>query len=184
MDVNFKTGGRLGTALFEWWQGLKEDRASRAVLRRASSLTDVALTPAYQRLCRRLGASNWNEWQRDRFTLVVGVLAHVTTHDERLPAEAMSKHKRGEDHPPAERLPAVAVNEHKRGEGRPPVSELRFLRLLESPDPDALFSGVRRVLPLMGGVDVIVLANDLMHWGDEVKKRWAYGYDWPEETAR
>mgnify|MGYP001271704882 CR=1 FL=1 len=160
MAIYFTMGEGLGKVLFEWWRGLAEDHASRAVLRRASSLTEVALTPPYQRLCRRLGASSWKHWERDRFALVVGVLAHVKTHDERLPAEAMSKHQPGED--------------------RPPVSELRFLRLLESPDPDALFSGVRRVLPLMGSVDVIVLANDLMHWGDEVKKKWAYGYDWPE----
>lgn len=164
MAIYFTIGEGLGKVLFEWWQGLEKDRASRAVLRRASSLTEIALSPAYQRLCRRLGAPNWKGWERDRFALVVGVLAHITAHDVRPPALAMSQRALGED--------------------RPPVSELRFLRLLESPDSDALFSGVRRVLPLMGGVDVIVLANDLMHWGDEVKKKWAYGYDWPEKSAR
>ncbi|EXI90374.1 MAG: CRISPR-associated Cse2 family protein [Candidatus Accumulibacter regalis] len=164
MAIYFTVGEGLGQALFEWWQGLEKDRASRAVLRRASSLTEISLTPAYQRLCGRLGALNWKDWERDRFALVVGVLAHVKTHDVRPPALAMSQRAPGED--------------------RPPVSELRFLRLLESPDPDSLFSGVRRVLPLMGGVDVIVLANDLIHWGDAVKKKWAYGYDWPEKTVR
>ena len=58
------------------------------------------------------------------------------------------------------------------------------MRLLDAPDSEALFSGVRRVLPLMGSVDVIALANDLMFWGDAVKKRWAYGYDWPEKSNR
>jgi hypothetical protein len=52
------------------------------------------------------------------------------------------------------------------------------------PTPEALFSGVRRVLPLIRSVDVIALANDLMHWGDAVKKKWAYGYEWPDKSVR
>ena len=153
-----------GKVLFDWWKGLDEDRASRAVLRRASSPTEVALPPAYQRMCRRRGVLDWTEWQQDRFAVVVGVLAHIKSHDARPPAKAMSQHSAAED--------------------RPPVSELRFMRLLDAPDSEALFSGVRRVLPLMGSVDVIALANDLMFWGDAVKKRWAYGYDWPEKSNR
>jgi CRISPR system Cascade subunit CasB len=95
---------------------------------------------------------------------VVGVLAHIKANDARSPAQAMS-----------ERHPA---------EDPPPVSELRFRRLLDAPDADALFSGVRRVLPLMGSVDVLALANDLMHWGDAIKKKWAYSYQWPDKSVR
>lgn len=61
MAIYFTVGEGLGQALFEWWQGLEKDRASRAVLRRASSLTEISLTPAYQRLCGRLGALNWKD---------------------------------------------------------------------------------------------------------------------------
>ena len=167
MAIYFKQDEGRGKELFEWWQGLDVDRGARATLRRASSLTDVALTPAYQRLCQRMGAADWRPWELDRFALVVGVLAHIKTHDERKPAKAMGQARPGEE--------------------RAPVSELRFLRLLDSPDSDALFSGMRRVLPLMGSVNVIALANDLMHWADEdgrVKKDWAYTYDWPEKATR
>ncbi|MBN8438525.1 MAG: type I-E CRISPR-associated protein Cse2/CasB [Candidatus Accumulibacter sp.] len=164
MAVYFTQDEGRGKVLFDWWKGLDEDRASRAVLRRASSPTEVALTPAYQRLCRRLGALNWTERQQDQFAVVVGVLVHIKTNDARPPAEAMSQRILAED--------------------RPPVSELRFMRLLDAPDSEALFSGVRRVLPLIRSVDVIALANDLMHWGDAVKKKWAYGYEWPDKSVR
>ncbi|HCZ14816.1 MAG TPA: type I-E CRISPR-associated protein Cse2/CasB [Candidatus Accumulibacter sp.] len=166
MAVYFTKDEGSGKVLFDWWENLDQDRASRAVLRRASSPTEIALLPAYQRLCRRLGALNWKAWERDRFAVVVGVLSHIKANDARSPAQAMSKH------------------EPVKPGDKPPVSELRFMRLLDSPDPDSLFSGMRRVLPLMRSVDVIVLANDLMHWGDAVKKKWAYGYDWPEKPVR
>lgn len=120
--------------------------------------------PGLSRLCRRLGALNWTERQQDQFAVVVGVLVHIKTNDARPPAEAMSQRILAED--------------------RPPVSELRFMRLLDAPDSEALFSGVRRVLPLIRSVDVIALANDLMHWGDAVKKKWAYGYEWPDKSVR
>lgn len=166
MAVYFTKDEGSGKVLFDWWENLDQDRASRAVLRRASSPTEIALLPAYQRLCRRLGALHWKAWERDRFAVVVGVLSHIKANDARSPAQAMSKH------------------EPVKPGDKPPVSELRFMRLLDSPDPDSLFSGMRRVLPLMRSVDVIVLANDLMHWGDAVKKKWAYSYEWPDESVR
>ena len=75
------------------------------------------------------------------------------------------------------------MSQKESGQDRPPVSELRFMRLLESPDLDALFIGLRRALPLAKhSVDVLALANDVVHWSDAVKKRWAYSYEWPEKS--
>jgi len=65
----------------------------------------------------------------------------------------------------------------------PPLSELRFKRLLEAPDADALFTGLRRALPLLQHrADVCALATDVVNWGDAVKKRWAYGYAWRDKA--
>jgi CRISPR system Cascade subunit CasB len=158
----------IGKVLLAWWQGLEEDRAGRAVLRRASSPTLVAFTAPYQRLHRRLVAAGWPADARpqdnDRLAAVVGLLAHVKENVSSPVPVAMSQCNKGED--------------------RPPVSELRFLRLLDAPDHDALYAGLRRVLPLMKHqVDVLALADDLLCWGDGVKKRWAYGYHWPEKSA-
>ena len=67
---------------------------------------------------------------------------------------------------------------------KPAVSPLRFMRLLESPDIDALFSGLRRALPLIQHrADVLQLATDVVNWGDAVKKRWAYAYRWPDKKG-
>jgi CRISPR system Cascade subunit CasB len=67
---------------------------------------------------------------------------------------------------------------------KPCISPLRFTRLLESPDVDALFSGLRRALPLLQHrTDVLALATDVVNWGDAVKKRWAYAYHWPAKAG-
>ncbi|MGH8729205.1 MAG: type I-E CRISPR-associated protein Cse2/CasB [Burkholderiales bacterium] len=162
MSTQFNKDPYLGKVLLEWWEGLDGDRASRAILRRASSVMAVALTSPYQRLYRRLNISDWAEHRKDRLAAVVGLLAHVKQNDENTVAKGMSLRDEGGD--------------------RPRVSELRFRRLLESPDLDALFVGLRRVLPLMGHrVNVLALANDIVHWGDAVKKRWAYDFEWPEK---
>ena len=167
MAIQFNKETGIGKVLLNWWEGLEDDRASRAVLRRASSITAVSLTPPYQRLYQRLLTVGWPEkaapYQNDHLAAVAGLLAHIKQNDGRAPAKAMSQKEPGQD--------------------RPPVSELRFMRLLESPDLDALFTGLRRALPLAKhSVDVLALANDVVHWGDAVKKRWAYSYEWPEKS--
>ena len=164
MHIDFHKHPRLGALLLKWWTGLDEDRASRATLRRAASVTEIALTPAYQRLYRRLCEAGWPDetWRNDKLAAAVGLLAHVTAlEDQPMPA-AMSQ----------------------REGDKPRVSALRFMRLLDSPDVDALFIGLRRALPLVQHrANVLTLANDVVNWGDPVKKRWAYAYDWPDKTA-
>lgn len=167
MSDRFSRENAYGTMLLDWWQKLEDDRASRAVLRRAPTITAVTLSAPYQRLFRRFHAAGWNPdgsaSRDDRLAAIVGMLAHVTQDQPGPPAKAMSYKAPGED--------------------RPLVSELRFTRLLESPDVDSLFSGLRRVLPIMEHrIDVIALANDVLHWGDKVKKNWAYTYDWPTRS--
>lgn len=168
MSDRFARDNAYGTMLFDWWQKLEDDRASRAILRRAPTVTAVTLSAPYQRLHRRFHAAGWNPngiaARDDRLAAVVGLFAHITQDQPGSPAKAMSHKVPGED--------------------RPLVSELRFTRLLEAPDVDSLFTGLRRVLPIMGHrIDVIALANDVLHWGDKVKKDWAYAYDWPARSA-
>jgi CRISPR system Cascade subunit CasB len=173
MSITFAQDSPLGLALLDWWRGLDADRGSRAVLRRADSVTAIMLSPAFQRLRQRLLHAGWPGgtqpgWRDERLAAIAGLLAHVTENDDRPLPLAMSK-----------------APGDKPGD-KPPVSELRFLRLLESPDLDALFSGLRRVLPLMRDrADVLALAQDVLffHSGDSVRKRWAYSYQWPEKSA-
>lgn len=201
MYIDFRKHSTLGPALLGWWRGLdvrdvprlraageaspdeedsgdagqrRGDRAGRAMLRRADSITAVVMTPAYQRLYRRLCQAGWpaQDWHDDRLAAAVGLIAHVEIDDDRPLPQAMSRRGRGSSE----------------DDDRPPVSPLRFMRLLDSPDLDALFAGLRRVLPLLrqdGGVraDVRALATDVVNWGDAVKKRWAYGYEWPDQSS-
>ncbi|MEC9340207.1 MAG: type I-E CRISPR-associated protein Cse2/CasB [Pseudomonadota bacterium] len=163
--MNFHRDEQLRGALRRWWGGLEHDRAARAELRRAANITAVTLTPAYQRAYRRLLEAGWpetaSEPQNDRLAAVVGLLAHVKADDTRTPSATMSA---------------------RDGSERPALSPMRFQRLLESPDLDTLYTGLRRALPLVKHqINLVALANDLVYWGDAVKKRWAYDYDWPQK---
>jgi CRISPR system Cascade subunit CasB len=165
--------GAMG-AFLSWWTRINSEsvsgsaRADRAMLRRAATLTAVAMTPGYQRLYAEMEAAHdgepWRDYERDRIAALVGLAAHVKAANALSLPEAMSKPGEGSD--------------------RNPVSELRFSRLLDAPDIDSLFIGLRRALPLIGhGVDPAALANDVFGWGDVVKKRWAYTYAWPKKSA-
>ena len=171
-DNPYELGAAAKAVLRAWWGALHSEaasgqaRADRAALRRAADLNAVACTPAYQRLYRRMvaarGGADWPSFQQDRLAAVVGLLAHVKTNTEASLPKAMSTDN-GQDNP---------------------VSALRFQRLLESPDADALFSGLRRSLPLIkGGVSVLSLADDVFGWGPRIQRCWAYDYRWPEKSS-
>lgn len=150
-----------GQILLDWWRGLAGDAGGRAALRRAPDVTAVVLLPAFQRLHRRLSAAGWpgQGWQDDRLAVAAGLLAHVREQTTLNLPQAMSE-----------------------GD-KPPLSELRFKRLLDAPDVDTLFTGLRRALPLLQQrADICTLATDVVNWGDAVKKRWAYAYAWPEKS--
>ena len=159
-SFKFEEDSYVGETLLEWWQKLEDRRGDRADLRRAASVTDVAKLPAYQRLYARLDpVRECTPHEQDRLAAVVGLLAHLKVASEQSLPQAMSERPQDSD--------------------RNPVSELRFRRLLDSPDIDALFTGLRRVLPLIEHkADLLKLAGDVFYWGDKVKKRWAYDYRW------
>ena len=165
MKRKFEKDYGPGKVLYDWWQALDDDRAGRAVLRRAYDITAVVLAGPYQRVHRRVCDAGWNDRRLDdALAAAVGLLAHVKELDDgKSLAASMSARIEGRD--------------------RPCVSELRFKRLLDAPNIETLFGGLRRVLPLMDyRVDVMALANDVVEWGDQVKKSWAYGYDWPAKS--
>ena len=153
-----------------WWRTISSEhaygmaRAERAMLKRAGSLTAVACMPAYQRLYRDMAGAiegPWRPFQQERVSALVALAAHVKDSSPMSLPQAMSFRPEGSD--------------------RNPVSELRFRRLLESPDMESLFSGLRRTMPLIEyKVSPVKLADDIFSWGDGVKKRWAYAYVWPK----
>jgi CRISPR system Cascade subunit CasB len=162
--------------LAQWWHGMNSDnasgqaRADSAVLRRASNLTAVACTSAYQRVYADMWAAcaatdRWPAFKQERIAALVALAAHINKTNASLS------------------LPQ-AMGPRGDGSERNPVNELRFLRLLDAPDIEALFTGLRRVLPLIkSSVDPFSMADDVFAWGDSVKKDWAYNYAWPKKSS-
>ncbi len=180
----FSRSSAAGKVLIAWWQALENDRGSRAMLRRADSPLAVAFCPSYQRLyslLRQVGMPELSDSCRDRLAAAVGLLAHVRedVFDKKEEDGLTSSTSHLEN-----KLPHLAtLMSAIQKDDRNPVSELRFRRLLESPDAHTLFTGLRRALPLMGSkANIIVLANDVLAWGDRIKKTWAYNYRWPENS--
>lgn len=157
-----------------WWKRIAPETASgtnkadRAVLRRCDTPLEVAKTAAFGRVWRALDAQRtgepWREWQLDRLAAAVGLAAHLKwdAHATQPPPLAW----------------AMGTLRDSQNKGSPPqVSELRFRRLLDSPSMPSLYTGVRRLLPLVNHrADPVGLLCDLYAWGDTTRKRWAYAY--------
>lgn len=165
MPLNLNPDSAEGQAIQRWLSYLDEhDKGGRAELRRASTVLSAAMCRATHRLHRQLDTicqGDMSETQRDRLAMACALMAHIKN-------------------PGALPLPQ-AMSERKQGSDRIPVSELRFRRLLDAHDDEALFSGLRRVLPLIDGlVCPVQLTRDVLFWGDRVKRDWAYAYRWPD----
>lgn len=165
--ISWAAESHLGKVLHQWWQGLEEDRASRAVLRRCATLDAVTLSDAYQRFYRYMMACNaWpadaSTWQNDKLAVIAGLLAHIKTED-------------------VQRLP---IKMSELSGDKPLVSELRFRGLLKIETTDDLFVSLRRALPLIDNkANIYQLANDVYWWNDNTKKQWAYSYRWPVKQS-
>lgn len=162
---------REGKVVLKWLDELAEhDRGGRAELCRAASIQQALMCPAFHRLRRRLEAigPDWTDYLQsahriDRLAAACALMAHVRAGGSNDLPHAMSHRAKGEE--------------------RNRVSELRFRRLLDAPDDDALFSGLRRVLPMVIDlVDPLKVAEAVLFWGDRIKREWAYTYAWPDKT--
>jgi len=167
MPLNLNPDSPEGQCIQRWLTYLDEhDRGGRAELRRASSVLSAAMCQATHRLHRQLDTicqGDISDKQRDRLAMACALMAHIKQ-PGRLP------------------LPQ-AMSERTPGADRNPVSELRFRRLLDAHDDEALLSGLRRVLPLIDGhVCPVLLTRDVVFWGDTVKRAWAYDYRWPDHA--
>lgn len=173
MSMKFAPDSPLGKELAEWWLKLKDDTASRAELRRCDSVTEVVMTPAFQRLCQRLSHhfKNDNNWQ-DRLAAIVGLASHLGY--EKADSVLASGEKRVEK---------LAEQMAQPSGERPVVSELRFRRLLQR-ERDDLYAPMIRILRMLkGDANLYGLAESVFFWGDGIKKRWAYAY-FPKVPAK
>ncbi len=143
--------------LAKWRSDLHEShrRGARAELRRAKTITDVIMTPTYQRLCARLSEDleSFNEQDRERLAFIAGLLSHVREVSKPELAKSM-----------ATGSPAC-------------VSELRFRRLLQHESDDRFYAAMIRVIRMLKyKSNVYDLIESMYYWSDSKKKDWAYAY--------
>lgn len=162
MKGKFDADKPLGEVLQKWWTDLQERNGDRAELRRAETVTDVILLPAFQRACLRFKPffKEEEQWE-ERLAAILGLMAHIRhTNPEQTLALQMA--------------------------GSPPVvSELRFRRLIQRDRAD-LYVSMIRVLRMLGNkANLHDVANSVYYWGDKVKRDWAFTYfpNTPEKTS-
>jgi CRISPR system Cascade subunit CasB len=152
--------------LLHWWQGLDDDRGTRAALRRCATVDAVSVSEAYQRFYRYMLACGWSEdasdRQRDNLAAIAGLVANIKTDDSQ----------------------PLPVRMSELSGDRPLVSERRFCDLLKADSTGDLFVGLRRILPLLKQqASVQQLAHDVYWWNDDTRKKWAYAYRWPVKPS-
>jgi CRISPR system Cascade subunit CasB len=162
MTRTFALGSPLIGELLAWWHGLEHNRGDRAELRRCADLLQVMQSEAFHGARKRLIAAGLaeSESRSPRLAAIIALASHIKASSE-------------------ESLPAAFSFGDK-----PPVSPLRFRQILEATDDDELFTRLRRVLPLLDGrVNLPALAANVWYWGDTVRKRWVYEYNWPNKQS-
>lgn len=162
-----------GNCILHFWQSLDEDRQARAGLRRAEGLTGVVMLPVYHRLLHTFAAAldeqtgNGRHAHKDRNRLrlaaIAGLLAHTKKHE---PLRRDYRH-----------TIAAQMAQSKKNSLGPRVSDLRFRRLVQESNVEAMYPMLRRTMALMDGtVDIHALAGDIWFWGEPKRRQWAYDY--------
>lgn len=157
---HFAKESDLGIALEKWWSSLESNKGQRAELKRCHSVSELYACPAAHRVWRQSFAEHG--LNADKMLLTIGLLSHVRNHSN----ESLGKQ--------------LAGTSPKRS--RAALSELRFRRLLQTDDPESLFSAMRRVISLTDKTsNIYELARLAYRWQspisvDQARKELAYDY--------
>ncbi|CBK41283.1 putative CRISPR-associated protein Cse2 [Nitrospira defluvii] len=149
-----------------WWQALESNRGERAALRRAASLTEVMLSPAFHRLLHSLQREGYGvaEYRYPKLAAIAGLAARVKTETSETLATRMGNPKSGGD--------------------KAAMSDLRVRRVLACDEVEELYTLLRRALALLGDqANLSDLAATLWHWSpmdekrpNDPRRRMAYDY--------
>jgi CRISPR type I-E-associated protein CasB/Cse2 len=157
------------TILRSWHQNLltQPRRGDRAQLKRAGTIEEVAMAPAYHDLLRRLGIARPTDDVADQRTM--SQLAAVAA----LAARVQEQPGAGTPLSPL----GATLAQHREGGSAPRVSPARFRRLLESEELADRFAVLRRLLPLVERqVDLVELAAAICDWTPRRRRQLAYDY--------
>lgn len=152
-------------ALQRWHTWLDDNRGDRARLRRAESPEDILLTDAFFHFLAKMP----EQWQQNKPILtsasIAGALSHVKS-DKRMPSRIYSS--KDSDAPKKTASFAEQLATPPEGKSKAPMSELRFQQLQKSPTTDDFYRRIIRAIRLLdGNVNIVSLANDIIHWHRE-----------------
>jgi CRISPR type I-E-associated protein CasB/Cse2 len=169
-DPRFKGHDSPEAAILRSWHKEvlgQRRRGDCAQLKRAGTIEEVAMVPAYHDLLRRLGIARPTDHVADQRTM--SQLAAVAA------LAARVKEQPGAGTPPSPLGATLA--QRREGGSAPRVSPARFRRLLESEQLDERFAVLRRLLPLVDReVDLVELAAAICDWSPRRRRRLAYDY--------
>lgn len=163
-----KPNHKSAALLVAWWQQLEHDKGERAALRRAASLTEVMLSPAYIRLLRTLRGSNYAISNHNLPLAKIAAIAGLTARVKE----------------PAKEGLAQRMGTPKPGGSTPAFSELRLRRILACDDIEELYTLLRRALALLSDqANLADLAATIWNWvplddkrAYDPRRRLAYDY--------
>lgn len=149
-------------ALGKWHQRLDDHRGDRARLRRAEKPEDVLLTDAFFHFQQQMPESWQNHTNNSLFACaaVAGLLAHVEK--DKKTESKIHKSKAKVMASFAEQL-ATPIKGDKA-----PMSEMRFQQLQKSRTTNDFYLGIIRAIRILSKqVNILSLANDIIHWHKE-----------------
>lgn len=140
------------SVLRSWWKHLEEDKGERSRLRRANTLMEIMLCPAFHTLLHQLEQvrqENIHSHRYPKLAIIVGLVSRIKEESQESLGEQM-----GRSHTSSSRAD---------------VSPLRMRRLLacdgKDSDMEELYIVLRRMLALMGNrVHLGHLAATIWHW--------------------
>jgi len=183
-EYRFLYSGEINT-LQRWHRRLDDNRGDRARLRRAERPEDVLLTEAFFNFIKRM-PERWRS-PNALFTsaTIAGLLSHV-----KADRQTASRRQKPKDAKKPRKMTSFAEQLATSAKGaKAPMSELRFQQLQKSRTTDDFYRHVLRAIRLLGGqVNIISLADDIIHWhkefnnqinrnpADRLAVRWAADY--------
>ncbi len=157
----------VGNICYRWWQrSLSSEtgrgRAARARLRNAASPVEAALIEETFELYNELRKAQDRKPDAETLALIAISLARIKKDTEQKAAERFGR---------------------KNGDTRR-LSELRFQRLVRTPDPAELIAPLRRALAVIDNcANIRALARDLYYWNEDTRIRWCFQYYAPGSEA-
>ena len=173
-------------ALQHWYQWLDDNLGDRARLRRAEGPEDILLTDAFFHFLEKMPDND--RWRKNMLVSasVAGALSQV-----KIDKQISSRIYKNKDSDSPAKIASFAeqLATPIEGKSKAPMSELRFQQLQKSKTIDDFYRRILRATRLLdGNVNILSLANDIIHWHREFQRtidrnpnkrlavRWATDY--------